>query len=908
MNCLPRRADVGDPPTGAHIPLVSAPLQPPPNPTPSSAYRGEAGAGKTDSMVPFDVFERPTIPQRDPSLPPFPVPPDVLGPVSSLYDAECAHSSGTCARPSLKETMGAEDVPETAQDRLREGVGAWWADSVVSTDDRPHSAVELRWLGLLSKLVISEGMASLPSRRVGEDVTVDPDFEHAPCNGHGAGSNGWKQAVCPCQDYLPWGTTPVFLLGRGRDPHEWSNCGDPWGESEEHDEESCEAEESAEDDVTPHANTPHWWRWHPRFRRYLRHGVRLPWVGGRRPPPFHRGNYDTAADPAVYREFCRLRALGYLQGPYEVDDRMHVVVTTPVGAVAKKGTTKPRIIVDFSVSKINDHLPAWSFSLPDVEDVLRHVHRPGMYAASLDLGDAFLHVPTHPDDRPWWAVEDPTPPDWRPDADDDEDVLAGYRVGDGGRVYRWTATGFGCSLSPFFFCKPIQTVVEILQRFGVPWEEYVDDAIVFGNSPRQVMARVAMIRAAWSYLGLHEKLRKFTPPSTCFTFLGLEIDTEALVVRYPSKKKKELLAKMETFRATYGAAGTPVPRKELASLIGKISFAAHGVRSGRVYTRRLYQAVHRHIDHLTIHQRLHMSGSVQCLDDSFWRDFTWWQTHLPTSPGRRFFVDQSSDLQYVWGDASKAGYGATWFAPDGPVSISCPWEEEMRQASSNLRELATFEEALLQWGDAWPHHSRILYSTDNTATAKALNSGYANSDQLMEVVRRVHGWAADRDITILSRWVPGWRIIAHGEDGLSRAENFVAPPDVQWELDTATSAHWSHLGGTAARMPRFRDLDRTIRQALVAYEDDHAGGATTIIVPDWPTASWYPLLRRFRPWHRYEAGAGILRRPGAPDDVIHTRHPLLVLRLGRPGELGLTRNQRRRSRPSSAVATASTTE
>lgn len=179
-----------------------------------------------------------------------------------------------------------------------------------------------------------------------------------------------------------------------------------------------------------------------------------------------------------------------------------------------------------------------------------------------------------------------------------------------------------------------------------------------------------------------------------------------------------------------------------------------------------------------------------------------------------------------------------------------------------------------------------------------MNTGYANSDQMMTVVRRVHAWAAVRDITILSRWVPGWRIIAHGEDGLSRADNFKAPIHVPWVLDAATDAHWAHLGGDAARMPTFGALDSTIRRALEAYEDDPERNATTLIIPDWPTASFYPLLRRFRPWHRYEAGASVLRRPGAPDDVVHTRHPLLVLRLPRLHEAGLSRSQRRRSRES----------
>ena len=857
---------------------------------------------------------------QDPSLPTPPGPPDRATLVSFSHDAPNTQPlPGACLGPTLEGTLETR-----GPDQHTPTLGSGAESSRVSADDQPHTRAERGWLRLTAMLVVAEAAGSLPSvgrSRAGVGAgagavdrttasgagsvdgeggaaVVDPDFLYAPCNGH---RNRWSEAVCPCQDYLGWGNSPTWLLGWGRDPHDWVNCNDPHSSHLGHDTESCCDHESAEDDVVPRAQAPHWWRWPARFRRYLRHGVRLPWVEGVRPPPFRQGNYDTAADESVYREFARLRGLGHLDGPFAVGDRMHVVVTQPIGAVSKKDSDKKRVIVDFSVSKTNDHLPAWSFSLPRVQDVLDHIRRPGMYGSSLDLKDAFLHIPTHPSDRPYWAVDDPTPPGWRPDEEDDEAVLAGYRVTEEGRsVYRYASTGFGCKLSPYFFCKPIQFVVETLQDFGIPWEEYVDDAVILGDSPRQVMARVEMVRAAWAFLGLQENESKFESPSTCFTFLGLEIDTVAMVVRYPAKKRDKLLAKMEDFRERYGADGVSVPRKELASIVGKIGFAANGVRGGRIYTRRLYQALHTHIDHLTLQQRLHLTGSVKCLDPSFWADWDWWLAILPTLPanGKRFFVDKRSNLQHVWGDASKAGHGATWLSPSGDRSISRAWEEEMRQASSNLRELCTFEEALEEWGDEWPTHSRVLYSTDNTATAAALNTGYANSDQMMTVVRRVHAWAAVRDITILSRWVPGWRIIAHGEDGLSRADNFKAPIHVPWVLDAATDAHWAHLGGDAARMPTFGALDSTIRRALEAYEDDPERNATTLIIPDWPTASFYPLLRRFRPWHRYEAGASVLRRPGAPDDVVHTRHPLLVLRLPRLHEAGLSRSQRRRSRES----------
>ena len=751
-------------------------------------------------------------------------------------------------------------------------------------------AIHSRWISLFTKVVFAEAGEALPS----QGDALDERFEYCPCNGH---VNDWAAAVCPCQDFDI--ETPTWLLGKSRDPHDWSNCSAATHDRTYHDEECCEAEGSAEDDVG-RRNRVHWWRWPRRYRRYLRHGVRLPWMDGLPPERFSRGNYDTAQHPKAYKELCRLRAGGYLEGPYFKDDRTHVIVTQPIGAVAKRGTEKVRVIVDFSISKTNDRLPKWLFKLPVVEDVVRHLRRPGMVAAQLDLGDAFLHIPTAPSERGYYCIEDPTPVEWAPDDDDDPDVIAGayqYASAGGARTWRFKSTPFGCSLSPYFFCTAATHVIDVFKRLGFAVEQFVDDCIIVGDSVAEVNAKVTALRAAWSFLGLNEKLIKYCPPSTQFRYLGLEFDTIKQIVRYPDDKRDALLGAMQEFQAEFATPGCKVPRKRIATLVGKMNFAARGVRHGRIYTRRLYHALHDEAStaHLTLTQRIHGHGSV-VLERGFWQDFEWWMTTLPHADGVRYFPDRTLRLQHVWGDASKAGRGATWYGPDGPQSISEAWDESMRQASSNLREITTFEDAVHTFGEGWPRHSRICYTTDNTTTAKALNSGYTRSTQCMEVVRRVHAWASARDITILARWAPGVRLIAEGSDGLSRAENFERPKYTEWQLDEAAAKHWRFLGDTEPELPLYPHLDRVIRDALAAHTRDSNGGARTLLVPDWPTASWYPSLRRFRPWYRYPAGSAILRSPDRPDVLLPTKHPVLVMRLPREGERPLSRNQLRRVR------------
>ena len=92
-------------------------------------------------------------------------------------------------------------------------------------------------------------------------------------------------------------------------------------------------------------------------------GVKLPFM--ELPPRCHCDNYDTADCEAVYAEFRRLIALGYLR---RWDDREKPAeVVSPVSAVPKKLSNKKRVVIDMSASGLNERIRAGRFSLPSVE-------------------------------------------------------------------------------------------------------------------------------------------------------------------------------------------------------------------------------------------------------------------------------------------------------------------------------------------------------------------------------------------------------------------------------------------------------------------------------------------------------------------------------------------------------------
>ena len=71
-------------------------------------------------------------------------------------------------------------------------------------------------------------------------------------------------------------------------------------------------------------------------------------------------------------------------------------------------------------------------------------------------------------------------------------------------------------------------------------------------------------------------------PSTCITFLGIQIDTEAFELRLPTEKLTRL---QELVQSWFGRKACT--RRELESLVGHLSHAASVIRPGRTFLRQL---------------------------------------------------------------------------------------------------------------------------------------------------------------------------------------------------------------------------------------------------------------------------------------------------------------------------------
>ena len=121
----------------------------------------------------------------------------------------------------------------------------------------------------------------------------------------------------------------------------------------------------------------------------------------------------------------------------------------------------------------------------------------------------------------------------------------------------------------------------MINNYGVsPLLHYLDDFFLVGppDSPLCGTSLNLFIQVA-ARLGTVVAPEKVEGPITTLDFLGLTLDSVKQEIRLPPNKLQEVLDELEL--------RTKASKRQLLSLIGRLSFAAKAVPAGRLFLRRL---------------------------------------------------------------------------------------------------------------------------------------------------------------------------------------------------------------------------------------------------------------------------------------------------------------------------------
>ena len=409
--------------------------------------------------------------------------------------------------------------------------------------------------------------------------------------------------------------------------------------------------------------------------------------------------HPTEVSTAINKELARGHTAGsFVTPPFQ---GLHC---SPLGAVQKKDGSY-RLILDLSfphdtsvndgISRI-DHSVHYS-SFDDAVDLVRSLGH-GCLMSKIDIKHAFRLCPVRPQDYKllgmWWQ----------------------------GRYYVHTRLPFGGRSSPFIFNSFADALAWIIIFCcGIPSiVHYLDDFFVAASSvSHQCQNYVDTVVSCFTYLGIPIAVEKLVLPTTRITFLGIEIDSVDHCIRQTNSWNSRIYWPKKKSS-----------KRELLSLIGKLSFAAKVIKPGRIFLRRL-------IDLSKTVSKLHFFIDINLQARL---DILWWHQFISDWNGVSFIQEEfvSSDSITLYTDASGVlGFGAVykshWF--------SLSWPHSMIHHNINFKELFAIIAAVHTWSDQWAD-MQITFMTDNSPICDIWRKGSSLDHDIMCLVRHLFFHAA----------------------------------------------------------------------------------------------------------------------------------------------------------------------
>ena len=232
----------------------------------------------------------------------------------------------------------------------------------------------------------------------------------------------------------------------------------------------------------------------------------LVWAWKQTPPAFK--SFFQAPTPELREYVADLLRAGAIEGVSSLKFQ------GPLFSVPKKDSNKRRVILDLSA--LNQYIECPSFRMTTIKDV-KNVLPLGSFACSIDLKDAYWHVPIHPVFRKY----------------------LGFRIGK--QRFQFRALPFGLNIAPRVFTKLCKAVLKELRLKGIPVLVYLDDWLVWGVSEEVCQRNTKVVLEVLQARGFRVNWGKSRLiPSRTFPWLGIQWNTQEGQLSMPQEKVKSL--------------------------------------------------------------------------------------------------------------------------------------------------------------------------------------------------------------------------------------------------------------------------------------------------------------------------------------------------------------------------------
>ncbi len=530
---------------------------------------------------------------------------------------------------------------------------------------------------------------------------------------------------------------------------------------------------------------------------------------------------------------------------------------SPIFSVPKKDG-QVRLILNLKL--LNEYVTYTHFKMDSIDTAMSLVTK-GCWMASIDLKDAYYTVKI------------------------DETSQKYLKFQYNNKLYKYRAYPNGLSSCPRKFTKLLKPILCYLRKRGYTICAYLDDLLLISTSYTECCMNVMETIKIFDQLGfvVHPDKSAFIPQKTT-VFLGFNLNSDTLKITLKADKITKII------NCINNILGMRRPSiRQVAQIIGCLVSSFPAVKYGKSHYRA--------IENDKIVSLKCAKGNFDAkmtLSDEAKDQLYWWLHNLPISFND---IEIPPVNVVINSDASLSGWGAV----KGGSSTGGQWTPNEACFHINYLELLAAYFALKCFSKSIANqHVKILI--DNTTAVGVINNmGTCHSDPCNSIACKIWAFCEKNNVWLTAAHIPGhlnitadfesrcknidteWMLNpVYLSDALSEFSFFPTidlfasrlnkqfPDYVSYRQDPfamhidAFTIPWNDINFYC--FPPFSCILKVLRKII----QDQARGI--VVVPDWPTQTWYPMLKALleqapvllRPSSR------MLTMPSQPD----LKHPL----------------------------------